>query len=145
MNVFRKKTRFYLIDCILWSVVGVLAVLPLGIVAVEICAGCQFDWITLFIGIVPASLSCLGLFLRWGPTVPCMFLAMLVSFILFNPPVQSGSKEEHVFRELGVPMFGAIFGAFLGLVIESSRLDRPDPKQHDLSGEGAGPTRSDKT
>jgi hypothetical protein len=73
-----------------------------------------------------------------------MFLGMLASFILFNPCVQSFSHEEAVFREVGVPMFGAIFGAFLGLVIESSRLDRPDPKQHDVDGEGAGPTRSDK-
>jgi len=133
MRIFRTKKRFSVLDLILWSVVGGIAALWLVGVALELPNRFRLNHTDLIIGIVLTSLTCLGVFLRWGPVIPCMFLGMGI-FSLLTSPISS-SHEEVVFKDLGVPLMGAIFGAIFGYVVESQR---PCPKQPDVNGEPDG-------
>lgn len=125
-HLFRAKTRFHVRDLVLWSVVDVFALLL-------VCVG---NHIGQLIGISLASLTCLGVFLRWGPVVPCMFLGMGIFSVLTCPV--SSSHEEAAFKLLGVPAIGAICGAIVGFLLERRR---PCPTQADVDGEPDGAAR----
>lgn len=133
MSVFRTHARFRVVDCILWCVIGAIAVLLLVSVALEFRDGRPLNRIGLVVGICLTSLTGLGVFLRWGPIVPCMFLGMVVLMLLTDPIARS--HEEAVFKDLGIPLIGAIVGTILGIVVESQRPRGPRSKQDNVNGE----------
>jgi hypothetical protein len=133
MSVSRAPKRSSIVDGILWGITGVLGAMLLASVAAESRDGFALNRIGLAIGIALVSLMYLGLLLRWGPIVPCMILGMLVLSLL--TPGIARSREEAVFKDLGVPLIGAVVGTSVGLALEAARRQRSKPKQHDGNGE----------
>ena len=106
----RKNTKF---ERLLWLGVGLLAWMPL--LAVLFDHGGEL-FTSLGFAAFFAGTAIIGRFLNWGPTVPCAILGIAI-FVLFTDPIAS-SHEEAVFKDLGVPLIGAVFGAIIGLCVE---------------------------
>jgi hypothetical protein len=116
IRVFRSASRFSLRDCILWTVVGIVAALILYTDVDEYRAGFPLNRAGIVVGITVETLVGLGLLFHWGPIIPCMLLGSFC-FLLLTSPIAS-SHEEAVFKDFVVPLLGAICGAALGLVLE---------------------------
>jgi hypothetical protein len=120
------------LDRILWIVVGVLAAVLLASVAWGYQDGFPLNRIGLVIGTALGSLTALGLLCRGGPIVPCMILGMVVFSSLTSPFAHS--HQEAVFKDLGVPLIGAICGALFGFMLDFQRSRTSKPNHNDANG-----------
>lgn len=111
-NSKRKNTKF---ERVLWLGVGLLSLLPLLAVLSENPADLFSDFRMGFFAFL-AGIAILGLLLNWGPSVPCSILGIAL-LVLFTDPIAS-SHEEALFKDLGIPLIGAVLGATIGLLIE---------------------------
>jgi hypothetical protein len=97
--------------------------------ALEVGSGCPFTHIELVVGIVLASVTALGLMLRWGPIVPSALLGIiaikLFLFVFVGPSgVAYESRVAYQFainNDIAVLLFGIIGGASVGAVLDSQR------------------------
>jgi hypothetical protein len=96
--------------------------------ALEIGFGCPFTHIELVVGTVLASVTAIGLLLRWGPIVPSALLGIIViKLFLFIVGPSSVAYEVSVAHPLAVKtdiavlLCGIIGGAFVGVVLDRQR------------------------
>ena len=92
---------------LLWLVVGTMA-------AILTFSG--FPETRFIVGLVVVVLCAVGLWLNWGPMIPSMFIGATV-FALMTDPISS-SHIEAVWKGIGVPIAGAIFGAIVGFIMD---------------------------
>lgn len=109
------KPRRSIVDSVLWFAIGALGLSVL-------CSG-VFDkvpsWPALIVGLVIVSLSVVAAFRHWGPLIPCMFFGMIVAQLSTSPI--SSSPRESLFKDLVIPIIGAVIGAMLGAVWDMFR------------------------
>lgn len=100
---------------LLWIGVGLSSLLPMMVVLRENRADFFTDFrtaISIFLGV----LATCGLLFSWGVVIPCIGLGMLVANLL-TVPIAS-SPEEAVFKDLGIPLIGAVLGAMMGWMFD---------------------------
>ncbi|MEN6458669.1 MAG: hypothetical protein ABFC63_07035 [Thermoguttaceae bacterium] len=114
----------------------------LTLAALEFGSGCSFAHIELVAGIVLASVTAIGLMLRWGPIVPSALLGIiaikLFLFAFVEPScVAYESRVAYQFainNDMAVLLFGMIGGACAGMILDSQRhrvADTVPPPQTD--------------
>jgi hypothetical protein len=123
-----------MLDCLLWSGVGIIAALLVGDNLTEsYCRGFSVDRVGLAVGLavgaVLALLTCLGICLRWGAIIPSVLLGMFGSILL--PSSYAHSEEEAVFQDLGVPLVGAVCGLVFAVVVGLARRKPEAAKSSD--------------
>lgn len=94
----------------LWLILGSFAVLILVILLNESGNNNSFNWFGLTVGVVLLLLCAAGLILQWGPTLPGMFLGMVLA-LLTMPPHSSAEAA-------GRPIIGAVLGAIFGYLLD---------------------------
>jgi len=128
---------------LLHDLLGIHESFPLsrqGFAVLEVSAGFQFTRYELVVGIVLALFTLLGIALRLGPTVPCVFLGIVtlkLFLILFIPPsrvsydIQSGYRMA-IQKDAMILFMGAICGTGLGLALDGWRASarQPDGEQN---------------
>jgi hypothetical protein len=96
----------------LWLILGSFAVLVLVILVNESRNNNSSNWFGLTVGTVLLLLCAAGLILRWGPTLPSMFLGMVLA-LLTMPPNSSAEAAGH-------QIIGAVVGAIFGYLLDVS-------------------------
>jgi hypothetical protein len=122
-----QSTHGSLRDRSLWGVLAVIPAFLFMIAANELFSGMPLDPTGPVIGLTIILLIYVGWSLRFGSVVPCMLLGIFF-FSLFINPI-SHSPEEAAFQVFGAPLFGSLFGAAFGFVLESYPASCPDSKK----------------
>jgi|JI9StandDraft_2_1071091.scaffolds.fasta_scaffold97733_1 hypothetical protein len=102
---------------LLWMGIGLISLLSMAVVLRENRADFFTDFrtaISIFLGV----LATCGLLFNWGAVIPCIGLGILVVKLLTNPI--AGSPEEAVFKDLGIPLIGAVLGAMMGWLFDGN-------------------------
>jgi hypothetical protein len=99
----------------LWLVIGLLGVLCLWSIYYEYRTHHVIHSVSVAIGIGLVLCCVVGVLFGWGPTLPCLFLGILVASLMAGRPTH---RYEIVFKKFGVPLIGAIFGSIVGLVLD---------------------------
>jgi len=111
----------------------------LGLTILEFWAGFPFTRFELVVGIVLALFTFLGIALRLGPTIPCMFLGIIAVklFLVIFVGSSGVAYEIHVAypaaiqRDITVLLLGVICGAALGLVLDGQRVRAQQDTERD--------------
>lgn len=137
ISLFRSNRKNTKSERVLWWTVGLLSIFPLLAVLLENPTGLFTDFRMGFFAFF-AGIAIAGLLLNWGPLIPCSILGMAI--FAFLGPKQASSYEEAVFQDLGIPLFGTVFGAMIGLFSDWS-VSHPQIADESANGESGESTR----
>ncbi len=115
IKLFRPCRKASLLARLLWLGVGLFAFWPLSMAVLESPTGVFSDSRSLVSAFFAALFSA-GWFLKWGTTIPCLFVGMAM-FAMMTDPVTS-SLAESFQVDFVVPLTGAALGAAIGLMLD---------------------------
>ena len=98
---------------ILWLIVGMFAAIPVFD---------AFSGQRLILGLTTAILTVAGLWLNWGPIIPCMFLGAVVFALMADSTTKS--HTEAFWNAIGLPVAGALAGTIVGFIADLRKTSK---------------------